>query len=133
MEEIKVPKEDNATLNGMQKVMYTTDSSGDFIRENYGSNIEEFATQTAVDEYELLKEEALLNISKGISSPICFYMYENRMDLPTLSSMVDMFSFRVKRHLQMKHFKKLNEKILSKYALVFNISIEELRDFTSGK
>ncbi len=60
-------------------------------------------------------------------------MYENRMDLPTLSSMVDMFSFRVKRHLQMKHFKKLNEKILSKYALVFNISIEELRDFTSGK
>ena len=133
MEEIKVPKEDNATLNGMQKVMYTTDSSGDFIRENYGSNIEEFATQTAVDEYELLKEEALLNISKGVSSPICFYMYENRMDLPTLSSMVDMFSFRVKRHLQMKHFKKLNEKILSKYALVFNISIEELRDFTSGK
>lgn len=133
MEEIKVPKEDNATLNGMQKVMYTTDSSGDFVRENYGSNIEEFATQTAVDEYELLKEEALLNISKGVSSPICFYMYENRMDLPTLSSMVDMFSFRVKRHLQMKHFKKLNEKILSKYALVFNISIEELRDFTSGK
>lgn len=133
MEEIKVPKEDNATLNGMQKVMYTTDSSGDFVRENYGSNIEEFATQTAVDEYELLKEEALLNISKGISSPICFYMYENRMDLPTLSSMVDMFSFRVKRHLQMKYFKKLNEKILSKYALVFNISIEELRDFTSGK
>ena len=133
MEEIKVPKEDNATLNGMQKVMYTTDSSGDFIRENYGSNIEEFATQTAVDEYELLKEEALLNISKGVSSPICFYMYENRMDLPTLSSMVDMFSFRVKRHLQMKHFKKLNEKILSKYALVFNISIEELRNFTNGK
>lgn len=133
MEEIKVPKEDNSTLNGMQKVMYTKDSSGDFVRENYGSNIEEFATQTAVDEYELLKEEALINISKGISSPICFYMYENRMDLPTLSSMVDMFSFRVKRHLQMKHFKKLNEKILGKYALVFSISIEELKDFANGK
>lgn len=133
MEEIKVPKEDNSTLNGMQKVMYTKDSSGDFVRENYGSNIEEFATQTAVDEYELLKEEALINISKGISSPICFYMYENRMDLPTLSSMVAMFSFRVKRHLQMKHFKKLNEKILGKYALVFSISIEELKDFANGK
>jgi len=133
VEEIKVPKEDNSTLNGMQKVMYTKDSSGDFVRENYGSNIEEFATQTAVDEYELLKEEALINISKGISSPICFYMYENRMDLPTLSSMVDMFSFRVKRHLQMKHFKKLNEKILGKYALVFSISIEELKDFANGK
>ncbi len=56
----------------MRKVMYTTDSSGDFVRENYGSNIEEFATQTAVDEYELLKEEALLSISKGISSSNLF-------------------------------------------------------------
>jgi len=133
MKEIEVPKEENVTLNGMQKVMYTKDSSGDFIRENYGSNIEEFATKTAVDEYELLEKESLDNISKGISSPISFFMYKNRMDLPTLSSMVGMFQFRVKRHLQMKHFKKLNEKVLSKYAEVFSISIEELRDFRDGK
>lgn len=133
MKEIEVPKEENKTLNGMQKVMYTKDSQGDFITENYGSNIEEFATKAAVDEYELLKEEALLNIKNGISSPICFFMYENRMDLPTLSSMVGMFAFRVKRHLQMKHFKKLNEKLLQKYAEVFNISIDELRNFKHGK
>ncbi|MBU3014471.1 hypothetical protein KO488_06845 [Poseidonibacter lekithochrous] len=133
MKEIEVPKEENVTLNGMQKVMYTKDSSGDFIRENYGSNIEEFATRTAVDEYELLEKESLDNISKGISSPISFFMYKNRMDLPTLSSMVGMFQFRVKRHLQMKHFKKLNEKVLSRYAEVFSIKIEELRDFRDGK
>jgi len=133
MKEIEVPKEENVTLNGMQKVMYTKDSSGDFIRENYGSNIEEFATKTAVDEYELLEKESLDNISKGISSPISFFMYKNRMDLPTLSSMVGMFQFRVKRHLQMKHFKKLNEKVLSRYAEVFSIKIEELRDFRDGK
>ncbi len=133
MKEIEVPKEENSTLGGIQKVMYTKDSNGDFVRENYGSNIEEFATKTAVDEYELLKEEALENISKGVSSPICFFMYENRMDLATLSSMVGMFAFRVKRHLQMKHFKKLNEKLLQKYAEVFNISIDELRNFKYGK
>ena len=133
MKEIEVPKEENSTLGGIQKVMYTKDSNGDFVTENYGSNIEEFATKTAVDEYELLKEEALENISKGISSPICYFMYENRMDLPTLSSMVGMFSFRVKRHLQMKHFKKLNEKLLEKYAEVFNIDIDELRNFKHGK
>ncbi len=73
MKEIEVPKEENSTLGGIQKVMYTKDSNGDFVRENYGSNIEEFATKTAVDEYELLKEEALENISKGVSSPICFF------------------------------------------------------------
>lgn len=133
MKEIEVPKEENKTLDGMQKVMYTKDSQGDFITENYGSNIEEFATKTAVDEYELLKEEALLDIKNGVSSPICFFMYENRMDLPTLASMVGMFAFRVKRHLKMKHFKKLNEKLLQKYADTFNISIDELRNFKYGK
>lgn len=133
MKEIEVPKEYNITLNGMQKVMYTKDLNGDFIRENYGSNIEEFATKTAVDEYELLEKESLDNISKGISSPISFFMYKNRMDLPTLSSMVGMFQFRVKRHLQMKYFKKLNEKILSKYAEVFSINIEELRNFVNER
>ena len=133
MKQINIPNEENSTLDGHQKVMYAPNENGKFQTFNYGSNIEEFATKTAVDEYELLKEEALLDIKNGVSSPICFFMYENRMDLPTLASMVGMFAFRVKRHLQMKHFKKLNEKLLQKYADTFNISIDELRNFKHGK
>lgn len=129
MKEIEVPKQNNSTLDGMQKVMYTKDDKGSFITENYGSNIEEFATQTAVDEYELLKKESLISIQKGEASPILYFMYENRMDLPTLSSMVGMFQFRVKRHLKMNNFIKLNNKILSKYTEVFDISMEQLRNF----
>lgn len=133
MKEIEVPKENNSTLDGMQKVMYTQDDKGSFITENYGSDVEEFATRTAVDEYEFLKEESLHNIKNGVSSPIEYYMYENRMDLPTLSSMVNMFQFRVKRHLKMKNFVKLNDNILNKYADVFDISIEQLRNFENEK
>lgn len=129
MEKIEVPQEENKTLDGIKKVMYTTDNDGEFKTANYGSSVEEFATQVAVEEYEVLKQESLENIKKGLSSPIEYFMFENRMDIPTLASVVGMFQFRVKRHLKMNNFKKLNDKVLSKYAQAFNIKIEELKDF----
>lgn len=129
MRKIDIPQENNSTLNGQRKVMYGTNESGKFQRINYASSVEEFATITAVEEYKELEKECLTDIENEIASPIKYFMYRNRMDLPTLASVVDMFSFRVKRHLKMKHFKKLNNKIIQKYADAFNIKIEELKDF----
>ena len=124
-----IPQEENSTLNGQQKVMYAKNNSGEFSRVNYGSSAEEFATLTAVNEYKILEKESLAEIKNKISSPIKYFMYKNRMDLPTLSSGVGMFGFRVKRHLKMKYFLKLNDKILKKYSDIFDISLEELKDF----
>lgn len=129
MKKIEIPQENNSTLDGQKKVMYGTDENGDFQRINYASSVEEFATITAVQEYIELEKECLEDIKNNIASPIKYYMYKNRMDLPTLASAVNMFSFRVKRHLKMAIFKKLNDKILQKYADVFDIKIEELKDF----
>lgn len=128
-----IPQEDNSTLNGQKKVMYAKDDSGEFKRVNYGSSVEEFATLTAVNEYKILENECLEEIKQNISSPIKYFMYKNRMDLPTLCSGIGMFSFRVKRHLQMKHFLKLNDKILQKYAELFEISLEDLKAFKYEK
>lgn len=133
MKKIEIPQENNSTLNGQKKVMYGTNESGEFQRINYGSSIEEFATITAVEEYKELEKECLEDIKKDLASPVKYFMYKNRMDLPTLTSVVDMFSFRVKRHLKMKYFKKLNNKILQKYANAFAIKIEELKDFNHDK
>ena len=126
---IEVPQEANVTLDGIQKVMYAKNEQGEFERFNYGSSIEEFATQNAVNEYELLKKECIEQIKQGISSPIAYYMYDNRMDLPTLSSAVGMFQFRVKRHLRMSIFRTMRDELLQKYADVFGVSIETLKDF----
>ncbi|WP_428026882.1 hypothetical protein [Arcobacter sp.] len=129
MQKIEIPQENNSTLNGQKKVMYGTNDNGEFQRINYASSIEEFATITAVEEYKILEKECLKDIQNDIASPIKYYMYKNRMDLPTLSSAVGMFSFRVKRHLKMDIFKKLKDKTIQKYANVFDIKIEELKDF----
>lgn len=123
----RIPQEKNSALNGERKVMYAKGESGKYETHKYSSNAEEFATKTAVYEYELLEKESLQRIKEGISSPIEYFMYKNRMDIPTLSGFVGMFSFRVKRHLKMRHFKKLNDNILQKYADAFGISLEELK------
>ncbi len=129
MKKIEVPQENNSTLNGQRKVMYGTSDDGKFQRINYASSVEEFATITAVEEYRELEKECLEDIKNNIASPIKYFMYKNRMDLPTLSSGVGMFSFRVNRHLKMKVFRKLNDKILQKYANAYNIGLEELKEF----
>jgi len=133
MKQIKIPQEQNSTLDGHQKVMYAPSSNGKFQTYNYGSNIEEYATKLAVEEYEILQKECLKNIQNNISSPIEYYMYQHRMDIPTLASVVGFFQFRVKRHLKAKYFKKLNDKILQKYSDVFDITIDDLKGFSNGK
>jgi hypothetical protein len=127
MEKILIPQEENKTTNGQKKVMYAPNDSGSFDTFKYGSSVEEYATILAVEEFNLLMEEAKKNILSGESSPIEYFMYKNRMDLPTLCSIVNMFQFRVKRHLKLKVFKKLNNKILANYADAFRISIAELK------
>ncbi len=129
MKEIDIPQENNDAQDGQRKVMYAPNDSGEFERFKYGSSVEEYATKLAVQEYEVLKEEALQKIKDGISSPIEFFMYKNRMDLPTLASVTGLFQFRIKRHLKLKVFKKLDNKILSKYALAFNIEVKDLKEF----
>lgn len=133
MKQISIPQEENSTLAGHQKVMYAPNSSGEFQTFNYGSNIEEYATKLAVEEYEELQKECLENIRNHISSPIEFYMYKNRMDIPTLASVIGFFQFRVKRHLKAKYFNTLNNKILQKYADIFGITIDDLKGFNSEK
>ena len=126
---IKIPHEPNATLNGMEKVMYAKNEQGEFERYNYGSSVEEFATQVAVEEYELLKQECLARNKQGLSSPIEYFMYENRMDFPTLASAVGMFQWRVKRHLKMRIFQKMSDALLLRYADVFSMDLFYLKDF----
>ena len=129
MKKVDIPQEENSAQGGVRKVMYAPNNTGEFEKYKYGSSVEEYATKLAVKEYEVLKEEALQKIKEGIASPIEYYMYKNRMDLPTLASVTGLFQFRIKRHLTAKFFKKLDDKLLSKYALAFNIEVKDLKEF----
>ena len=90
MKKINIPQEENSTLDGQQKVMYAPNDNGKFEKFNYGSDVEEYATKLAVEEYELLMKKSLENIKNNISSPIEYFMY---LPKPSLFQESGMFGF----------------------------------------
>jgi len=65
-------------------------------------------------------------VTMGKASPIAYYMEKILMEVPMLAAYMDLSKWRVKRHMKSKVFKKLKPEILTKYAEVFGISVEEL-------
>ena len=77
-------------------------------------------------EEQLLEAKEL--ILAGKQSPIPYYMLRTRMDWATLASYMNRWQWLIKRHKKPQVFKKLSEKTLQKYASLFGISIEELKN-----
>jgi hypothetical protein len=73
-------------------------------------------------------EETRLMVLDGKLSPIALYMELNIMDLTILANYIELPKWKVRRHLKMKGFKKLNTEMLSKYAEALNITATDLVD-----
>jgi hypothetical protein len=73
-------------------------------------------------------EETRRSVLEGKLSPIALYMELNIMDLPILANYMDLPKWKVRRHLKMRVFKKLNSEMLSKYAEALNITAKDLVD-----
>ncbi len=69
-------------------------------------------------------------VLRNEASPILFFMEKNIMDIGILASYTGFFKWQVKRHLKPAVFQHLSNKKLSKYAMVFNVTIEELKTMT---
>ncbi len=71
-------------------------------------------------------EAARQGVLSGKLSPLAFYMELNVMDVPILSGYTGLSKWKVRRHLKMKNFKKISADILTQYATILNISVENL-------
>ncbi|MBK7689696.1 MAG: hypothetical protein IPJ31_00750 [Bacteroidetes bacterium] len=129
----EVPQDKKQFMDGAnapKKVMYVTTDEGTYTQfQSDGWEAENLVLeQTWEDIEQMLETERQKVISQQVS-PISYYMIKNRMDIAILSSYVSKWQWQVKRHLNPAVFKKLPEKLLSKYATVFDISVEELKNF----
>ena len=67
-------------------------------------------------------------VEKGELSPLAYYMEKDQMEIAMLSAYSGFRKWRVKRHLKPKHFSKLTPEVLKKYASVFNVTIDQLKN-----
>jgi hypothetical protein len=124
--------QDKSPLESMTPELY-------YVKNNNGSYDTALSTGWKVknealdDAWEMVHERAETArkaVEKGLKSPIYYHMKKNLMTLSILSSYVNIPLIRVWLHLRPSVYKRLNARILFRYAKVFNIRPEELNILT---
>jgi len=130
MKKGEVPQDKSSlSKTNIKEVVYAVDKDGNYGKElSSGWDAKTIALNESLKLIDEQLQEAIVKIKEGKLSPIAYYMELHRMDVLVLSGYVGLWQWRVKRHLKLKPFKRLNNKILKKYAEAFEISVDELKN-----
>ena len=123
----EVPTQTRDQFDNQRKAVYAVDQNGHYqMVRSGGDEAEVTVTLEAVAWFEQLANDALQRVRSGESSPLEYFMYRQRMDIPTLSKATGMWQWRIRRHLRPKIFASLSATMLQRYADAMNISVQEL-------
>ena len=130
MKKEEVPQDKSCfSHTDMKEVVYAVDKNGKYEKAlSTGWEAKTIALNESLHLIQEQIENTIKKIKAGELSPIEYYMEHQRMDISILASYVGFWKWQVKRHLKSKVFRKLREKPLYKYAEVFNISVNELKN-----
>lgn len=124
----EVPQEGNRTMGGHRRAMYAKDKDGRMvIVPSRGGEVDEAVTLQALDRIQEQTAEAKARVLAGQTSPLEYWMYAQRLDLPQLSQVSGYWQWRIRRHFNPQRFARLPEKILQNYAWVMGITVEQLK------
>lgn len=134
MKKDEVPQDkSNLESTNSKELCYAVNEDGEYTTaHSSGWEPKTIALDNAIAEVNARIEAARQNVLNKKSSPLEYYMERHKMDVPILASYVGLWQWRVKRHFKPKVFAKLSNKILQKYADVFEITIAELKEIKHG-
>lgn len=129
MKKSEIPQ-DKSKLEGFtREVDYAVDDSGKYTAAlSTGWEVKTSALNLAWDDIRERVKTAKEKVLNGEASPVLFFMELKLMDPGILSSYTGFWQWQVKRHMKASVFKKLTDKKLQKYAELFEISMEELKN-----
>lgn len=134
MKKDEVPQDkSNLESANFKELCYAVDENGEYTTVNSsGWDPKTIALDNAIQEINARVEDAKKRVLDNQTSPVEYYMELHKMDVNILASYVRIWKWRVKRHFKPHVFKKLSDKTLQKYADVFEISIEQLKNIEYG-
>ncbi|MEI7982559.1 MAG: hypothetical protein WCI71_12975 [Bacteroidota bacterium] len=125
----KEPAEDGLLYSYNRELFYHFDKEKGFTRElDYQISENQTIIKQSWDAAEQRLEEVRQLVISGKQSPIGYHMERVLMEIPILAAYMEMGKWRIRRHLTPKGFKKLKPEILEKYASVFGITVEQLKN-----
>lgn len=129
MNKDEVPQDSSDTFAGQRKGVYALDDEGAYaLVPSSGWDVEEAVLQQALGQLQAQEADALMRYQKGQASILEYLMYQNRMDESLLAQSTGIFKWRLRRHFKPSIFSKLNQRVLIRYAQVFDVSVAYLRE-----
>lgn len=129
MKKEDVPQDVSALGKITKEVCYATDSEGKYTTElSKGWDVKITALNKAWEDIDQRIEAAREKVLKGEVSPLLFFMEKGIMDISLLADYTGFWQWQIKRHLKPDVFKNLSNKRLQRYAEVFNVSVDDLKN-----
>ncbi len=128
MDKKDIPQDHSALVNYIKELCYAVGEDGQYTTANStGWDVKTNALNVAWQDIEQRIIAAYNKVKNHEVSPILYFMELRLMDIGILSAYTGFWKWTIKRHLKPAVFIKLDNKILSKYALVFEIDVEDLK------
>ncbi|MEP6673969.1 MAG: hypothetical protein ABJA78_02400 [Ferruginibacter sp.] len=129
MKKEDVPQDISALGKITTELCYATDKEGKYITEqSRGWDVKITALDVTWENVAARVAEASRKILNREASPLLFFMEKNVMDISILAGYTGFWKWQVKRHLTFAGFNKLSESKLLKYAEIFNVTVDELKN-----
>ncbi len=131
MRKKEVPQDDAGLMEGkMRDLCYAVDENGKYVQVfSTGWEPKNEAMKQAWNEIREKVEHTRQKVLEGKVSPVAYYMEKNIMSISLLAQYLELPKRKVRKHLKPGVFRKLDKKILEKYAETFTITIDELCTF----
>lgn len=129
MKKDEVPQDaSNSHYGGLRKLIYAQDDNGDVVGvKSAGWDAEADATTIALKLFAAQCDASWARATRGDTAPLEYYMYYRRMDLALLAQVTGLAKWRIRRHFKPPVFKRISERLLSRYAQALEIESAALR------
>ncbi|MFT4092218.1 MAG: hypothetical protein QM640_01170 [Niabella sp.] len=129
MKKEEIPQDDGALGRIAKEVTYVVDDAGNYTTaQSSGWDVKTEALNIAWNDVDKKIEAAKQKVLNGEASPILYFMEKKIMDAGILAAYTGFWKWTIKKHLKPGVFNKLSNEKLQKYARLFEITLQELKD-----
>ena len=129
MKKEELPQDPSVLDKFTKDLCYVVDESGNYTTGlSRGWEVKAAALDLAWDDIKERIEDARQKALKGEISPLLFFMELRLMDMDTLAGYSGFWKWQIRRHMKPGVFKNLSEKKLDRYAKVFEVSVDDLKN-----
>ncbi|HRP33845.1 MAG TPA: hypothetical protein PKV73_18235 [Agriterribacter sp.] len=129
MKKEDIPQDPGALQKFTREVSYAVDENGNYITAlSAGWEVKTNALDVAWSDIERKVHSAREKVLRHEASPVLYYMELKLMNVQVLADYTGFWKWQIKRHFKPRVFEKLSPKKLQRYASVFDITVDELKN-----